>query len=209
MNHPIPIGRRAALHDPAFWRPLKGLVSVIAEHFAMEPDAAGTFLAVGMSTGEIGHRVAAPDAQDWIVTPRGAELARLSGLRYDEHINWRDGTMHPPGGRTYPLEVYWPDVERLKRQPGGKTIEGTAEEIEFERPKTGPRPKILQTVQAKMQEALDTRAISFPDLMRLKQESLPELYGGRRATCVAARKNIETNYDKLRRNSSRTSTNDK
>lgn len=192
MTHPIPIGRRAALHDAAFWRPLKGLVSAIAEQFAMEPEKAGTLLYEGMGRGEIGHRIAAAKAQDWIVTPRGAELARLSGLRYDEHIDLCEGTMHPPGGRTYPLEVYWPDVERMIRQPSSKTIEGTAEETECERPKTGPRPERQQRTEAAMRTALDTGAITFAALMALRRKELPARFGGAaETTCWKAREGVK------------------
>ena len=128
MTHSIPAGRRAALHDAAFWKPLKGLVSTTASQFALDPETAGTLLYDGMSSGEIGHRNAKAGALDWIVTPTGAAMARRAGFSYDEHINWRDGTICLPGASAYPVEVYWPDVERLAEPARNTvTIEGKAE----------------------------------------------------------------------------------
>ena len=110
MSHPIPVGRRAALHDPAVWVPLKGIVSRMVEQFGLEAEAAGGLIAAGLSAGTVGHRVA--NGQSWIVSPRAADLVRLSGVSYEDHIDWNGGRLCPPGGRPELLEVFWPDVER-------------------------------------------------------------------------------------------------
>lgn len=208
MTHPIPVGRRVALHDPAFWRPLKGLVSSIAEHFLMDAEAAGTMLYEGMSSGEIGHRNAAPNALDWIVFPRAAELVRLSGLSYDEHINWRDGTLRPPEGKSYPLEVYWPDVERAARTPRGPAIDGKAETVAVAalsatRKKRGPKGGITARAAAAMLANLRRGNTTEGALRGEKQDSLAALYGvaSRSTACVAmelalSQFNSDNNSDK-------------
>ena len=201
MSHPIPIGRRAALHDPAFWRPLKGLVSTIAEHFKMQAEVAGAMLYEGMSSGEIGHRSAAPGSQTWVVTPRVAELARRAGFSYDEQINWREGTMYLPGGQSQPVEVYWPDVERAAQgKPAGLIIDGNAEQVSRtalapppidDLPRKKPGPKGGDTARAARAMLVDLRdgKQTFSTLHSMKQESLAAMYGVKsRDTAVKALK---------------------
>ena len=160
MKHPIPVGRQAALGDSAYWRSLKGLVSAIAEQFGIEPEAAGTMLHEGMSAHRIAHRDAMSGVQNWIVDQQGAEWAKRSGLKYDEHIDWRDGTLNPPGGRSYPLEVYWPDVIRQARKMDATTTPTR---------RRGRTPTARQSAVAAMIQDLNSGKQTRESLALLKQ----------------------------------------
>lgn len=178
-SHPIPKGRRIALQETADWRPLKGAARAIAIQFGMEREAAGTLLYEGMTGGQIGHRDASPGAQSHIVTSRGVELAQQAGINYDRHINWQDGTLEPPWGQVYPLEVFWPDVERAVRQPA-KVITPPRER--------GREPTARQDAAAAMLRDLKSGKQTAETLSKLKQEALAKDYGVRsRDTAVKAR----------------------
>ena len=194
---PIPVGREAALGVSTYWRPLKNLVSAIAEQFGIDPEAAGTMLHEGMSTGRIAHRIAhrdtMPGVQNWIVSQWGAEWAKKFGISYEKHINWRDGTLEPPDGRSWPLEVFWPDVESPARQADGTTTE--SQPFEVAPPKKGPRPKRFQQCKADMQEALKTGKITWDRLMGLARKELPEHFpGAGETTCWNARKSLAAQH---------------
>ncbi len=190
-SHPIPKGRRIALQDAADWRPLKGAARAIAMQFGMEREAAGTLLYEGMKGGQIGHRDASPGAQSHIVTPRGVELAQEAGINYDRHINFQDGTLEPPWGRSYPLDVFWPDVERLARKPQAVTIEGEAFEIAASKPKRGPRDDRLRKVEFDMREALQKGRFTPNQLVELKRKELPQHFpAGGETTCWKARESV-------------------
>ena len=178
-KHPIPTGRRAALNDPAFWQPLAGLVSRTARDFGLEAEAAGTIIATGLAAGEIGHMV---NDDGWIVTPRGAELARLSGFDYDTMIDWRKGEMRRPGDMPRPILVFWPDVERAARgERLGPVIEGelapTAALLEqVSASKRGPKGGKTDAAARAILEDLKSGRRTVTDLRDMKQEALASLY---------------------------------
>lgn len=142
MDHPIPIGRRAALYDAAFWVPMAGIVSRIAHQFGMGATQAGTLISSGMASGEIGHM--AEGAGEWIVTPRAAELVRLAGFDYETMLSWQTGSMGWPGAASRPVLIFWPDVERAARGEAlGPIIDGDLLPCP---PKFLDRPKPKQAV---------------------------------------------------------------
>lgn len=124
MTHPIPTGRQAALYDKELWVPLAGIVSRIMKNLGLDDRQAGDLITSGMQAGEIGHKT--ENGNDWIVTPRAAELVKLSGFDYETMIAWSTGTLYWAGrGSRSVVLVFWPDVERAARgEAFGPTIDG-------------------------------------------------------------------------------------
>jgi hypothetical protein len=120
---PIPAGRRAALADHSLWEPMKGIVSKVAAKFEIEVEASGDLLVHGMSSGKIAHRTAVPEGQDYfscVSTPEGADMVRRSGLDYGDTLDWVNGNWRLPGGSVWPLEIFWPDIERAALRHSSK-----------------------------------------------------------------------------------------
>ena len=191
--HPIPLGRRAALHDRSLWMPLAGMVSRMMAHFGIEAERAGEILTAGMMAGEIGHM--AEEGDDWIVSPRGAELLRRTGFDYETMIGWGSGTIRRHGGPEITVLVFWPDVERAARgKTFGPVIEG---ELAAAPPtliasggtkvKRGPKSAKTGAAAAAMLADLRGNKQSVATLRAMKQKCLASLYNvGSRDTAMKA-----------------------
>lgn len=189
-DHPIPQGRLAALHDEAFWVPMLGIVSRIAECFDLEAEQAGDLITSGMATGEIGHRL--EDGSTWIVTPRGAELVRGAGLSYETSLDWRKGCFVVLGGKPILVSIFWPDVKRavrLRNQPPAEISSNDQESLVL-RAKTGPRPLRRQEIVHRMTSEIALGTLNKQKLADMKHTSLESEFGASRKTCVAARDEV-------------------
>jgi len=110
--------------------------------------------------------------------------------------------------KSYPLEVYWPDVERVARTPRGPIINGEAETLAVAAPRAAPKkrgPKGGRTARAAAAMLADLRSGNTTEdvLQGEKQESLAVHYGvASRSTALTAMKralsqfNSNSNSDK-------------
>ena len=187
-DHPVPLGRWAALQDEAFWVPLAGIISRVVGDLGLKPEVAGTLITNGMAAGEIGHKAAKGD--DWIVAPRGAELLRLSGFNYGTMIDWRAGTMCWPGTAPNQILVFWPDVERAAQQENTSPIIEHEDTLALAPPARGRPSKARDAIVADMRKAIASGILTNREMAKMKQESLAEMFGTSRKTARAAREAV-------------------